>query len=261
MIRRKTIISAIFRVLALSALVAILAPVPEMAAQTDYDRDGFSDDFEGNAVSLCSKSYTLNYQKKDVFVLLIPAANGYFSRTDFDPLKIAKDSLQINIHKLDPTSTCNENWTRAIPNSNQKALRIKEDLSTLVKELGSSTPGLPSGRDDAKIYTARIRQEIDAACPPGTACQDKTGEVKGADALFDLYIQNIVAHELAHMLQPLAQPYSTKIEWHDKTGSGYVMDQFIVASKDRKTGVITIPISNTYKSADISLLYEGSLMP
>ena len=261
MIRRKTVISAIFRVLALSALVVVLAPVSEIAAQEDSDRDGFSDVFEASYVSLCEKNYTLNKDKKDVFVLLIPAANGYFSRTGFDPLKIAGDSLQINIHRLDPTNTCNENWTRAIPNSNQKALRIKEDLSTSVKELGSSMPGLPSGRDDAKIYTARIKQEIDAACPPGTACQDKTGQVKGADALFDLYIQNIVAHELAHMLQPLAQPYSTKIEWHDKTGSGYVMDQFIVASKDRKTGVVTIPISTTYKPTDISLLEQGSLMP
>ena len=131
----------------------------------------------------------------------------------------------------------------------------------MVKELGSSTPGPPSGRDDAKIYTARIRQEIDAACPPGTKCLDKKGVETSADDLFDLYIQNIVAHELAHMLQPLAQPYSTKIEWHDKTNSGYVMDQFIVATKDRKTGVVTIPISTIYKDADIKLLVEGSLMP
>ena len=46
--------------------------------------------------------------------------------------------------------------------------------------------------------------------------------------------KSTIAHELGHMLQPLAQPYSRKIEWHDKVGLGYIMDQFYVATQDNK---------------------------
>jgi len=220
----------------------------------------------------------MNPSKKDVFVLLIPAAGGYIAGIQ-DPFFYAQEStnpnggLPINIHRLPYTATCNETWTREIPGFSQKALRIKESLNTSVVEIGISTPGLPSGRDDATIYTKRIWQKIVEACPflgspdsPSYTCPANAtcencqvnSSIKGM-AIFPYYIQNTIAHEMAHMLRPLAQPYSSKIGYHDKSGSGFIMDQFYVGTTSQN--VVTLPISNHYKPVDIDMVTNNSLMP
>jgi hypothetical protein len=295
MINKKGIKSAILGFLALGALLFALAPFPALAGkagggttdicynQPDSDQDGFCDAAEGTvqqpaSITVCGQTFTLDPSKKDVFVLLIPAAGGYIAGQNFDPFYLAQDStntnggLHINIHKILPTTTCNETWTREIPGFSQKALRIKESLSSSVVEIGISAPGLPSGRDDATIYTERIWQKIveacpflgsadphSATCPANTNCGNcQVNSIKGM-AIFPYYIQNTIAHEMAHMLRPLAQPYSTKIGYHDKTGSGFIMDQFYVGTTSQ--GVVTLPISNHYEPADIGLVENGSLMP
>jgi hypothetical protein len=289
-IRKGTRSAMILGFLALSAQLFALAPISALAGkpgggtgdqcynQPDSDQDGFCDAAEGTQINVCGQNFTLNPNKKDVFVLLIPAAGGYIASIQ-DPFVLAQDStnpnggLPIEIHRIVPTSTCNETWTREIPGFSQKALRIQEDLSTSVTEIGISTPGLPSGRDDAKIYTKRIWQKIidgcpflgdpnvpSNVCPANTNCDNCTTNVgiKGM-AIFPYYIQSTIAHEMGHMLHPLAQPYSRKIEYHDPANSGYIMDQFYIATT--KSGVITIPVSDHYNPPDVDLVDFGSLMP
>jgi hypothetical protein len=71
--------------------------------------------------------------------------------------------------------------------------------------------------------------------------------------LYPLYIQNVIAHELGHLVRPLHYPYSTKYEYHYQEGRYYlIMDRAIVATTDRSSGGVTIPISSDYGSTDKS---------
>jgi hypothetical protein len=114
---------------------------------------------------------------------------------------------------------------------------------------------MPAGKDEATVYTARIWQKLVEACPcivnNCDTCTDSTGQIKGK-ALFPLYIQNIIAHELGHMARPLVYPYTTKYEYHYKEGDYTIMERAIVATTDKKTKNVKIPISSQYKEADRS---------
>ena len=260
----------ILGLLGIAALLLALAPTPAAAGAcdgvtlVDSDQDGFWDCNEQyNLVTPCGQTVVppLVPSKKDLFVFLVRAAGtnmppfgqlGYF-----DPFKLAKDSLAglVNIHVIE--SPCTQLLNDRIVSSSplQKAVKITEDLSTTVNEVGSSTPGIPLGPDEAKIYTNRIWDKLVAACPcivnDCQTCTDKEVNVKGLD-LYPLYIQNTIAHELGHLVRPLHYPYSTKYENHYQEGSYLIMERAIVATTSRKTGIVTIPISKEYGSTDVN---------
>jgi hypothetical protein len=261
----------ILGLLGFAALLFALAPTPARAVGTDpcanvtlvdNDQDGFWDCYETNSlVNPCGQApdTPVSSSKKDLFVFLVRMANS--NMVGFDPFALAKTSLAsvVNIHVIDiENPSCSQLLIDRIVSSPspQKAVKITEDPSRSVVEVGSSTPGVPSGPDEAKIYTNRIWDKLVAACPCiatdscGSYCKATSGET-GKATLYQFYIQNTIAHEIGHIIRPLHQPYTTQYEYHYVEGSGWIMDRAIVATTNKKTKVVTIPISKNYGSTDI----------
>ena len=260
--------------LILATLVGLMfALVPTMAAAldpcenlelVDSDQDGFWDCQELAPVTVCENVFVLDPKRKDLFVILVRASDldssvktniPYDGESDYyDPLHLARD-LGVNIHVIpyDSALQCGILDTRVVNDSPfQKALKITEDLRTSVTEIGSSSPGKPDGRDEATVYTERIWEVLVKACPgiinDSQMCVDKEGTY-GLN-LFPLYIQNTIAHEIGHMVRALVYPYTTKYEYHYKENSYTIMERSIVATTDKKTKVVTIPISKAFTTTD-----------
>jgi len=249
----------ILGLLGFAALLLPLAPTQARAAagcgDVDSDLDGFTDYLECTGIPLTGGGsfQTTGQNVRDLFVILVRATPSNIPSSPFDPFALARN-LGINIQVIEASAVTADRLVS--PTSIQKAVKITEDLSTSVVEVGSSTPGIPSGRDEAKIYTIRIWQKLVEACPClannscGTSCKATSGESTPA-TLYQLYIQNVIAHELGHLIRPLHYPYSSKLENHYQEGKYLIMERSIVATRNRQTGVVTIPISKVYGPEDI----------
>lgn len=240
----------------------VAAQCGNQADLTDTDSDGFTNYWECTGLPLtCGGTLPqTSLNVKDLFVFLVRANPSNIPASPFDPFALAKTSLAnvVNIHVIEgPCNTLLS--TRVVSTkSTQKAIKITEDPSTSVTEVGSSNPGVPRGRDEAKIYPNRIMQKLLEACPclSNNTCNATCRATSGAyliDDLYKLYIQNTIAHEIGHLIRPLHQPYTTKYEYHYQEGTNtppLIMERAIVATKDT-SGVMMIPIGKDYGSTDI----------
>jgi hypothetical protein len=264
----------ILALMGIAALLFGLTPTPASAGGSsqcsatdtlDTDMDGFTDCIEksGFSVTLDGSSLTAtDHTKKDLFVILVRATPSNIPTT-IDPFLLAKN-LGITIHVIERSQPVLDRTVNSSI-STQKAVQITESLRTDVTELGVSTPGLPGGRDESTIYTSRIWQKLLEACPcianNCNTCSDGATPATGGQALYPLYIQNVIAHEIGHLVRPVKQPYTTQYEYHyaEGTTSPSIMDRAIVSTKDRKTGFVKIPISKSFKQTDLDAVKYGSL--
>jgi hypothetical protein len=193
------------KVIAIHSISATFAP--------DRDNDGISDDQELIGITLAGGAFIpgknsglprdqrLDPDTKDLFVILAPAAPTKFP---VNPLEFAlKPQSQgglgfITFHVIPETQTTGDRFLNS--STAQKAVRITESSDpgnppgdSIV--LGSSTCGTPD-QDKGTVYTQRIENHVNsvyqaagATPPPG---------------MIDTYIKHTIAHELGHMVGPLA---------------------------------------------------------
>jgi len=203
----------------------------------DDDNDGFTNSEECNGITLYDGSIfnSLNPNTKDLFVIMVKVASTKL-RADVDWYEfvsrpLAQGGLGIAIHEITQTQAYSDR--RVTASSSQKAVRITESLnpgSTDIekKTFGNAEPGTPNGLDDATIWTQRVINYINTTCGGDSSnCRDSFTNYTG-QALVDLYIKHVVAHEIGHMLGPLAPVYNSNFGgYHYKTGTNVEMDQFV----------------------------------
>jgi hypothetical protein len=256
-------------VLALAVLL-IQTPVhaftcPTSENNVDTDNDGFTDYQECNGITLGDGSYFpgklqstglsrgqyLDPETEDLFVILVPASPSNFPVNPQNPSDttyllqyvsnpISQGGLGITVHVISQNQVIA--GTDRNVTSTQEAVRVTESLdATSTNPLGFSNTGTPDDLDLATIYTQRIINFVNsvytsanASVPPG---------------LIDTYIMHTIAHEVAHMLGPLAPVYNSNYGgYHYKSGTKVIMDQSIYYTS--KKGRVTFYIGTAYTPAD-----------
>jgi hypothetical protein len=204
--------------------------------------DGISDSLEcGQSVTLyggasfpgysSNASDKLNPNVRDLFLVIKKATDTGGSKTylttDINPLAYISGGLNIQVHVI-PSNQINDSINEPINDrlvvrgSNQKAIRITEDLTDGgdPNNMGTSSCGTPNGDDSATIYTQNIINMLTGIYGSETQIPNEI-RIK--------YIQHVIAHEIGHMIGPLAAvKFSSKLGgYHYTPGSGNVMDQSV----------------------------------
>ncbi len=227
---------------------------------TDSDNDGISDDLEQAGITVWGITYPpcprnvsaadrpscVNKDSKDVFVVLVQASGGHFSGLN-NPLEyvtksVSTGGLPITVHLNRLPEGSQDTGDRFLSfSSAQKYVRITESLDTTtgdVTVLGSSTTGTPD-QDLGAVYTKRIVNHVNSVNP-------------GASPDFmNKYFKHTIAHELAHMVGPLAPVNNANFGGyhHQPLPNDLIMNQFVYNGYD-STGSPVFYIGTSYGSDD-----------
>lgn len=269
-----SVLLAIAMVLTQTPARAVTCPT---ASTADSDGDGFTDAEECNGITLADGSPfkgfleggdCLDPNNRDLFVILIPAAQN--SKIPSNPFMYAS-ALPIRMHFITPDKvTSNADYTldRIVsPNSaltpKQKAVRLTEDLTSYDSQnpnlpLGISGEGTPNNRDNATIFTERADGFIRY-----TYASNNIPFPSNLQDLIDKFIRRNIAHELGHMIRPLAPvsqaDYVNFQGYHYKPGTKYnkvnvILDQYVLCNVSANQGTITFSIGTIYTPADIAAI-------
>ena len=212
--------------------------------------------------------------KPDLFVIIIRPDSGSLLPTD--PLAIIEKFTNSNgipvvpheLEALNPKSYSRDFTDSANVNTVvQSAVVVTELLDADAGPLGfAPTGGTPlSTSGQVTVYTNRVANAVDKLCGQAYFCDKKgscdyydvnTCESGGTNAisvnldvggnlfpLYDLYIQNVLAHEVWHVcsLAPLDSPEA--VLYHFDPNTGWVMEQSIgtkgVMDRD---GLVTVTL-------------------
>jgi hypothetical protein len=222
----------------------------------DTDNDGIPDALEQAGISLilpdgehnfphCPTNYPncVDETKRDVFVVLVSAAGGYFSGLS-NPLEYATKSvsaggLPVTVHWIVLPDGYQDTSNRFLsPNSAEKYVRITESLDPTMANppvLGSSTCGTPD-QDLGTVYTQRIVNHLTSVfgTTPDPAFRDK-------------YIKHTIAHELGHMVGPLAPVYNANYGGYHyaSDANDQIMNQAVYVTGTGSNAVFYIGTSYT----------------
>jgi hypothetical protein len=214
----------------------------------DHDGDGFTDLQEctdGGITLFSGVVVPTDPMVPDLFVILVPANPSNFPP---NPLQFVSDpinagGLGIVTHEI-PFAQANPDRFVS-PESQQKAVRITENLHPEGIILGYANQGTPNDLDAAIIYTEHIKSHVETVCAEGTVyCRDSATGASGPAAIIPIYIKHTIAHEIGHMTD-LAVDYNRRFGgYHYKAGSEVVMEQAVKYTS--KKGKVTFYISTEY---------------
>lgn len=161
----------------------------------------------------------------------------------------------------DADPDCNRIVTNRTNGTFQKAVRITEDNTTPLvdpdnDEMGRAQYGTPNGIDKATIFTKRIYDMIDTYCAGDTGCKDTVSNatITSSPSLYDVYIRNTFAHEVGHMLN-LTNDYTTRFGgFHERAGSGIIMQQYNKFNSNKNTFTVPDSFSGANQTAT-NLIY------
>lgn len=215
---------------------AVTCPTTSTA---DFDGDGFTDKQECDGIPLPNTSpdnffpgknsgllraVRLDPDTKDLFVILVPASQN--SLFPDNPLEYVvapqvQGGLGITAHIINMVQAYNPSTRVVTSVSSQKAVKVTENLDATSGNiiLGMASCGTPMGLDLATIYTQRIVNHVTSVL--GASNTNLQNQIT-------TYIKHTIAHEVGHMLGPLAPKYVDTFGGnHYKTGTKVVMDQSV----------------------------------
>ncbi len=229
----------------------------------DSDNDGISDAQENAGITLYGgtlipgtnsgfpRADRLDKNCKDLFVILEQTTPSKFPANPLDALEFVRkprsqgglgeevgqcSSTGITFHVIPGAQTQGDRFLNSL--TAQKAVRITESLDISdPKVLGSSTCGTPD-QDRGTVYTQRIENHVNSVYSPGTP----------PPGLIETYIKHTIAHELAHMVGPLAPTYNANFGGYhyQSLPNNLLMNQFVYNEGT------TFYIGTIYSSADQS---------
>ncbi len=226
----------------------------------DSDNDGIPDNVETQGITLTiDKAYPTYYPcpqnptpeqriacvdpaTKDLFVVLVPASGGYFSGLstplEYVTKSVSAGGLPVAVHWIVLPETYQDTSGRFLsPNSAEKYVRITESLDPTMANppvLGSSTCATPDS-DLGTVYTQRIVNHLTSvSITPDPAFRDK-------------YIKHTIAHELGHMVGPLAPVYNGNYggNHYVSEANDKIMNQFVYYTGSGSNAVFYIGTSYT----------------
>jgi len=232
----------------------------------DTDNDGIPDDLEkGAGITLTfpgvpgspftyppcvptppDRTACVDWQTRDLFVVLVSAANGYFSGLS-NPLEYATKSvsaggLPVTVHGIVLPAGYSDTSNRFLNlNSAEKYVRITESMPVPdtgdPTVLGSSTCGTPD-QDLGTVYSQRIANHVTSVNPGATS------------DFINKYIKHTIAHELGHMAGPLAPVYNANYGGYHyaSEANDKIMNQFVYYTGTGSDAIFYIGTS--YTSAD-----------
>jgi hypothetical protein len=228
----------------------------------DSDNDGIPDEVENQGITVWGINYPpcaptppdrtacVDKASKDLFVVLVPAVGGRFSTLQ-NPLEYVTrpgSGLPVTVHLIVLSEGTPDTSDRFLsPNSAEKYVRITESLNPDdPRTLGSSTCGTPDG-DLGIVFTQRIVSGLTTVLG---AAPDST--------LRDKYIKHTIAHELGHMVGPLAPANAPGVtSYHyPAANNDAIMDQWVYCTGPSNPvftcnpGPATFYIGTSYTSYD-----------
>jgi hypothetical protein len=178
----------------------------------DSDNDGLSNAQELDGITLFDGTFfpgknsgfprdqRLDPDSRDLLVILVPAAGGYFSslQNPLDWLQYITQSLSagglpIAVHAIYLPQDQSDRFVSL--SSAQKYVRVTEVLDTSNSLLLGQSEGVgtPNGMDNTKIYTNNIRNTV--------------YKITGNYDLANTYVKHTIAHEVGHSIGPLRKDY------------------------------------------------------
>jgi hypothetical protein len=251
-----------------------------VAGSGDYDNDGFTDYQECNGFTLAdgtlfpgvasalARSERLDPETKDLFVIIVPLANGSLMTDASGNLITDPTATLANVgiaaHVIVAVSgSATEHWVanrQVSTNPSQYAVKITEDPDGTLKSgrnylpFGDSHYGTPNDLDGATVWTQRIKNYVEqVACTTNAPCTDEVSGASGRDAVINAYIENVMAHEVGHVMKLTDVSISKYNGNHYAPGSDTVMEQSILYKTSRKDGSVTFPIPQAYAAGDDAL--------
>jgi len=224
----------------------------------DSDKDGIPDDVESATagITVWGKNYPpcpatpecVSPNQRDVFVVLVPAPGGHFSTLE-NPLEyvtksVSAGGLPLTVHWQVLPEGSSDTSNRFLSGfCAQKYVRITESLNMTgdLAVLGSSTCGTPD-QDLGTVYTERIEDHVNSVYSPDSL---PPGAV-------ETYIKHTIAHELGHMVGPLAPAYNANYGGYHyaSAANDQIMNQFVYSTGTGAAGDVILYIGTSYTSAD-----------
>ena len=198
--------------------------------------------------AVVDRATCLDPNTKDLFVILVPAVQG--SLLPADPLAliskaVSQGGLDVTVHRIEAAQAGpNREVTNRVaiegPATQQKAIRITENLDPTGDIMGISNYGTPNGLDGAVVYTQRIKNLVQSVY--AQANQTAPAEVIAT------HIRHTIAHEAGHTAA-LTKDYNARFGGnHYKTGTVVVMEQSVTYSV--KGGNVSFNISVNFAPPD-----------
>jgi hypothetical protein len=248
----------------------------------DADGDGISDAVECNATGVLtagspgarfpvcaagtSSPSCLNPNSKDLFVIVVRAANSTVPTNPFEFVSNATTGgltgtgLGLNIHEIANNNAIISGGTDdrlVFPASGSfpatYAVRVTEntaDLSTGAI-LGQATNGTPATTGRIVVWPVRILQHVnEVRAAAGLAA------VTATHASVVKYIKQVIAHEMGHVMGPMANVDATTASLyggkHYAPTPGLIMSQYVTTDEILNLNNVTFP--DDFTSGDLSAL-------
>ena len=244
--RTTTKVGLILLIFAVSA-VAFL-PLQTWAADcvdpADCDLDGILNAYEGECLPLSSQcsvtNPTTNLNSADLFVILARPTESILNQFNFDPLAFIKGTyvpltFGMTLHEISLAEVTNQGVIDLKVTPEQKAVVLIEDLDPNDGDLGTSPIGVPTQGRVGSMFTNRIRDDIVKGCsslPCEAVNSDGVPKASGIDKIFQFYAQNVVAHEIFHMVNRVVPAINSDNHYPQE---GYIMDNHMYFKAYKKT--------------------------
>ena len=174
------------------------------------------------AVSRGSAAGCLDPNRKDVFVVVVPASSGSLLPAGFNPFTqvftnpntgasgTAFAALGVTAHQITAAQAIQGRTVPGVSSAGtvvastlaQKAVRVTESLDTTASTLGQCNWGTPDGLDGCVVYTQRIQNLINSNCQGNTATDRQQA--------FNTYTTHTFIHEAGHSLGGLTASYDSR---------------------------------------------------